>query len=68
MSKTLKEIEKLKSLLLFYKNKPRSKTRIANIVKMIERLERKHEKEILTDKLHKLQVQVKEIKCKLISK
>jgi hypothetical protein len=65
MSKTLAQIDKLKCMLIFHRRQPRAKTKIKILMRSINKLEKKYEREMLEQKLTNLQLKVKEIKYKL---
>jgi len=65
MPKIDKEIEKLKTMLEFQMAQPKTKTKVNILKKLISKLEKQRDKEIMLAKVYKLESQIKQIKYKL---
>ena len=59
------EIKKLKSIIAFYEEKPRSKTELKKLHKKLAKLEKKYEKQLRWEKILRLENKIQELKTKL---
>lgn len=59
------EIKKLKSIIAFYEEKPRSKTELKKLHKKLAKLEKMQEKQLRLEKIIKLQNKIEQLKTNL---
>jgi hypothetical protein len=59
------EIKKLKSLIAFYEEKPKSKTELTKLKKKLVKLEKIYEKQLRWEKILRLENKIQELKTKL---